>query len=176
MGNRGYNPYEWSYFRPTYTILYLVFWAHLVYIFKKSLESGFQFTSTVGKTRDLGDLVLIFIIVTLPETNRLPLKRGHPERKLVFQPSIFRCFCCWFQGGYPKDMSSICSFATDLGDSSPRSSTSCSWRACMKKIRSFFPEPFSKDKLERSLPLKGLIDLALDFPEIRDFPLQKTTF
>ena len=27
---------------------------------------------------------------TLPETNGLPLKIGHPKRKLVFQPSIFR--------------------------------------------------------------------------------------
>ena len=28
--------------------------------------------------------------VTLPETNSLPLKIGHPKRKLAFQPSIFR--------------------------------------------------------------------------------------
>ena len=28
---------------------------------------------------------------TLPETNSSPLKIGHPKRKLVFQPSIFRC-------------------------------------------------------------------------------------
>ena len=31
---------------------------------------------------------------TLPETNSSPLKIGHPKGKLVFQPSIFRCFCC----------------------------------------------------------------------------------
>ena len=29
---------------------------------------------------------------TLPETNSLPLKIGLPNRKLVFQPSIFRCY------------------------------------------------------------------------------------
>ncbi len=29
--------------------------------------------------------------VTLPETNSSPLKIGHPKRKLVFQPTIFRC-------------------------------------------------------------------------------------
>ena len=28
--------------------------------------------------------------LTLPETNSSPLKIGHPQRKLVFQPSIFR--------------------------------------------------------------------------------------
>ena len=28
---------------------------------------------------------------TLPETNSSPLKIGHPQGKLVFQPSIFRC-------------------------------------------------------------------------------------
>ena len=27
---------------------------------------------------------------TLPETNSSPLKIGHPKRKVVFQPSIFR--------------------------------------------------------------------------------------
>jgi len=26
-----------------------------------------------------------------PETNKSPLKIGHPKRKLIFQPSIFRC-------------------------------------------------------------------------------------
>ena len=29
--------------------------------------------------------------VTLPETNSSPLQIGHPNRKLVFQSSIFRC-------------------------------------------------------------------------------------
>ena len=33
-------------------------------------------------------------VVTLPETNSSPLKIGHPKRKTVFQPSIFRCFWC----------------------------------------------------------------------------------
>ena len=29
-------------------------------------------------------------LYTLPETNSSPLKTGHPKRKLIFQPSIFR--------------------------------------------------------------------------------------
>ena len=32
-----------------------------------------------------------WIFDTLPKTNSSPLKIGHPKRKLVFQPSIFRC-------------------------------------------------------------------------------------
>ncbi len=31
-----------------------------------------------------------FTSVTLPETNSSPLKIGHPKRKLVLKPSIFR--------------------------------------------------------------------------------------
>ena len=30
------------------------------------------------------------VFVILPETNSSPLKIGHPHRKIVFQPSIFR--------------------------------------------------------------------------------------
>ena len=36
---------------------------------------------------------------TLPETNSSPLKIGHPKRKLVFQPSIFRCENVSFREG-----------------------------------------------------------------------------
>ena len=36
--------------------------------------------------------------ITLPETNSLPLKIGHPKRKLVFQPSIFRCYVSFREG------------------------------------------------------------------------------
>ena len=35
---------------------------------------------------------------TLPETNSSPLKIGHPKRKLVFQPSIFRCYVSFREG------------------------------------------------------------------------------
>ena len=35
---------------------------------------------------------------TLPETNSLPLKIGHPKRKLVFQPSNFRCYVSFKDG------------------------------------------------------------------------------
>ena len=37
---------------------------------------------------------------TLPETNGLPLKIGHPKRKLVFQSSIFRCYVSFREGKY----------------------------------------------------------------------------
>ena len=35
---------------------------------------------------------------TLPETNSSPLKMGHPKRKLVFQPSIFRDYVSFREG------------------------------------------------------------------------------
>ncbi len=35
---------------------------------------------------------------TLPETNSLPIKMGLPKRKLVFQPSIFRCYVSFREG------------------------------------------------------------------------------
>ena len=36
----------------------------------------------------------------LPETNSLHLKIGHPKRKLVFQPFIFRCYVSFREGIY----------------------------------------------------------------------------
>lgn len=38
---------------------------------------------------------------TLPKTNSLLLKKGlWPQKEtIVFEPSMFRCVCCWFQGG-----------------------------------------------------------------------------
>ena len=33
----------------------------------------------------------MLVCIAVPETNSSPLKIGHPKRKLVFQPSIFRC-------------------------------------------------------------------------------------
>ena len=36
--------------------------------------------------------------LTLPETNSSPLKIGLPNRKVVFQPSIFRCYVSFSQG------------------------------------------------------------------------------
>ncbi len=38
--------------------------------------------------------------IWLPRTNELPLKIGHPRRKLVFQPSIFRCENASLREGY----------------------------------------------------------------------------
>ena len=35
---------------------------------------------------------------TLPETNSSHLKTGLPKRKLVFKPSIFRCFVSFREG------------------------------------------------------------------------------
>ena len=42
---------------------------------------------SVGTTKNS----IQYVRHTLPETNSLPLKIGHHQRKLVFQPSIFRC-------------------------------------------------------------------------------------
>ena len=39
---------------------------------------------------------------TLPETNGLPLKIGLPNRKVVFQPSIFRGYVSFREGIYAK--------------------------------------------------------------------------
>ena len=46
---------------------------------------------------------------TLPETNSSPLKIGHPKRKLVFQPQIFKRYvgfreCNWIgpDGSFPR--------------------------------------------------------------------------
>ena len=36
--------------------------------------------------------------IALPETNSSPLKIGHPKMKLVFQPSIFRCYVSFREG------------------------------------------------------------------------------
>ncbi len=38
-------------------------------------------------------------LYTLPETNSSPLKIGLPNRKVVFQPSIFRCENVSFREG-----------------------------------------------------------------------------
>ena len=40
---------------------------------------------------------------TLPETNTAP-EIGHPKRKLVFQPSIFRCYVSFWGCTLPKKM------------------------------------------------------------------------
>ena len=40
--------------------------------------------------------------VTLPETNSSPLKIGHPKRKLLFQPSIFRGYISFREGIFLK--------------------------------------------------------------------------
>ena len=37
-------------------------------------------------------------VVTLPETNSSHLKIGYPKRKLVFQPSIFKCYVSFREG------------------------------------------------------------------------------
>ena len=39
---------------------------------------------------------------TLPKTNSLPLKIGHPNRKLVFQPSIFRGYVSFRECGLKR--------------------------------------------------------------------------
>ena len=37
---------------------------------------------------------------TLPETNSSHLKIGHPKTKVVFQPSIFRCYLSFREGNW----------------------------------------------------------------------------
>ncbi len=44
--------------------------------------------------------IYIFVYNTLPETNSSPLKIGLPKRKVVFQPSIFRCYVSFREGIY----------------------------------------------------------------------------
>ena len=41
-----------------------------------------------------------FTVSTLPETNSSHLKIGHPKRKIVFQPSIFRGYVSSREGIY----------------------------------------------------------------------------
>ena len=41
---------------------------------------------------------------TLPETNNSHLPRIHPKRKLVFQPSIFRCYVNFKEGSLSKNI------------------------------------------------------------------------
>ncbi len=59
---------------------------------------GFKWGNPVklGST-NLGHDLLIF---TLPETNSSPLKIGLPNRKVVFQPSIFRGYVSFREGIY----------------------------------------------------------------------------
>ena len=44
----------------------------------------------IADEKILGRLGELFVRPTLPETNSSHLKIGHPKRKLVLQPSIFR--------------------------------------------------------------------------------------
>ena len=43
-------------------------------------------------------------ICTLPETHSSPLKIGHPKRKLVFQPSIFRGYVSFREGNLLQNL------------------------------------------------------------------------
>ena len=59
------------------------------------LGSSFsQIGMNINKKYELPPPRIDITLPTLPETNSSHLKIGHPKRKLVFQPSIFRCFCC----------------------------------------------------------------------------------
>ena len=52
-----------------------------------------------------------FVADTLPETNSSPLKIGLPNRKVVFQPSIFRGYVSFREGIWPR--------YTNVGDVNP---------------------------------------------------------
>ena len=45
---------------------------------------------------------------TLPRTNILHLKIGHPKREVVFQPSIFRCYVSFREGRKTLETSTFC--------------------------------------------------------------------
>ncbi len=70
---------------------YPYFWKHP---YKKSCTTSRVFEQNLANT--------------LPKTNSSPLKIGHPKRKLVFQPSIFRCENVSFREGsgvrYPSHL------------------------------------------------------------------------
>ena len=41
-------------------------------------------------------------MITLPETNSSALKKGHPKRKFIFQPPIFRCYVGLREGSFTE--------------------------------------------------------------------------
>ena len=51
----------------------------------------FEIRKIISQTSSFLFKILISRVYVFPETNSSPLKIGHPKRKLVFQPSIFRC-------------------------------------------------------------------------------------
>ena len=60
-------------------------------------------------------------IPTLPKTSSLHLKIGHPKRKLIFQPSIFRCENVSFREGIPlASLSRFPAASAPLGGSIPK--------------------------------------------------------
>ena len=66
---------------------------------KKSKEFHGIFPSSTGEVcfRIMSDVFFLLEFmwnVTLPKTNGSPLKIGLPNRKVVFQPSIFRGYGC----------------------------------------------------------------------------------
>ena len=63
--------------------------------------------------RDCGPVVIMFDLeflrfsgksTTLPETNSSPLKISLPNRKVVFQPSIFRGYVSFREGNQQKHL------------------------------------------------------------------------
>ena len=90
------------------SISVLVF-LHILMVYSDPWEKGFLFTFVrrwVGPAPRVRWMVLRsnwnpnrstkwkVTTLTIPETNSLPLKKGIPKRKVVFQPSFFSGFCC----------------------------------------------------------------------------------
>ena len=59
---------------------------------------AFFFTKSCNQALGILSTNRVVKIHTFPETNSLPLKIGHPKRKLVFQPSTFRCYDSFREG------------------------------------------------------------------------------
>ena len=68
-------------------------------VFLASLQiMAFFFTKSCNQALGILSTNRVVKIHTLPETNSLPLKIGHPKRKPVFQPSTFRCYDSFREG------------------------------------------------------------------------------
>ncbi len=93
---------------------------------------------------------------TLPETNSSPLKIGHPKRKVVFQPSIFRCYVSFREGNL---MESELNWWNPFEDGSPnflRRHTLNLWKniclMIMRKLRIMWDSRIQKKKKTFMLP------------------------
>ena len=62
---------------------------------------GQNVISWLKLSSSLWEVNYYIIGITLPETNSWHLKMGFPKRKLIFQPSISRCYVSFREGKSP---------------------------------------------------------------------------